>query len=343
MNMKASFDELPPTTIVDEKGNSNLMQFYSQSKFNFSDKVILNAGLHAQYFSLNGKYSIEPRANIKWKLAKKHSLSLGYGLHSQTEDLNVYLYQPQNQDVVETPNKKLDFAKSHHIVLGYDWFLSKNMRVRVEPYFQYLYDVPVEQGTTFAMLNIQSLWDFNKILVNEGEGRNLGVDLTVERFLNNGFYFLFTTSIFDSKYSDANGDWHNTRFNKNYVINALAGKEFVFDKANKNRVLGINTKISYAGGHRMYPIDKDLSMQIKDIAYDYSQPFTVQQEPDLFVDLTFTWRNNRPRFSTEWSIMVKNVFANPTDFGSYYDLKLNEIVSDKTVIVIPSISYKIEF
>jgi CarboxypepD_reg-like domain len=342
MKMERYINDLP-ITLVNEKGSSNLFQMYSQSKFNFNDNIILNTGVHAQYFALTERFSVEPRINLKWNMSENHSISLGYGLHSQIEELNVYLYQYKDQGETIMPNEKLDFTKSHHIVLGYNWILNKNMRLRVEPYYQYLFNVPVVEGETYSMLNTESMWGFDKSLLSVGNGKNIGIDFTLERFLNDGYYFLFTTSVFSSKYSDNDGNWHSTRFNKNYVINLLTGKEFVFDKANKNKVLGINTKISFAGGHRMAPVDRDLSLQMRDIYYDWSKPYTYQENPNLFADLTVTWRTNRPKFSSEWGFMVKNVLCSSIEDDYYYNLQTNDISKTKLVIVIPSISYKIEF
>ncbi len=63
-------------------------------------------------------------------------------------------------------------------------------------------------------------------LVNNGTGRNYGVELTVERFFHESYYFLVTTSLFDSRYKGSDGISRNTAFNTRYVLNALAGKEW---------------------------------------------------------------------------------------------------------------------
>ena len=83
---------------------------------------------------------------------------------------------------------------------------------------------------------MQNDFFFNERLVSAGKGKNVGLDITLERFLHNGFYYLFTASLFDSKYTDAQGITRNTRFNKNYVFNLLAGKEWAIGK-NNNHIL----------------------------------------------------------------------------------------------------------
>jgi len=140
------------------------------------------------------------------------------------------------------PNKNLELRKSVHAVLGYDFAISKNLNVKLEAYYQYLFDVPVEDDSesTLSMINASTVWDLieSKGMVSAGLGRNYGLDLTVEKFFANQYYFLLTGSVFDSKYQAKNGEWYNTRFNTNYQVSLLGGKEFKVGKK-KNNIIGI--------------------------------------------------------------------------------------------------------
>ncbi|MBL7930251.1 MAG: TonB-dependent receptor, partial [Bacteroidia bacterium] len=61
---------------------TSLHQAYAQAKYRFTEKLTLNAGLHGQLLSLNNSSSVEPRLGLKYQLNEKHTLSLGYGMHS---------------------------------------------------------------------------------------------------------------------------------------------------------------------------------------------------------------------------------------------------------------------
>ena len=76
----------------------------------------------------------------------------------------------------------------------------------------------VNMGGFFGTANVDSL-------ENEGTGSNYGIELTLEKFLSSGYYVLFTTSLFDSKYVGGDGVTRNTAFNGNYVFNLLGGYE----------------------------------------------------------------------------------------------------------------------
>ncbi|OYT15214.1 MAG: TonB-dependent receptor [Bacteroidetes bacterium 4572_77] len=326
------------------KGNSFIYQAYSQSKYDITQKLLINFGAHSQYFLLNKEYSIEPRVGVKYKINEDNIVSFGYGNHSQLEPLQVYMYQKESIDEAILPNEDLSFSKAHHFILGYDHYLTSNIRIKIEPYYQYLYNIPVVDDGTWSMINYEQEFTFDKTLINSGTGTNIGIDFTLERFLNDNYYYLLTASLFDSKYVGGNGKTYNSRFNKNFVITLLGGKEFIFNKKqDKTNVLSINGRISIMGGHRIIPVDEELSYQQKEIYYNWSSPYQEQNPTDLFIDLTVNYRLNRKKHSSIWTLQVKNITATPSNYAYQYNLKENNIENTNQTIIVPEISYKIEF
>lgn len=53
----------------------------------------------------------------------------------------------------EPVNNDLDFTKTHHVSLSYDYKIADDMNLRIEPYFQYLYDVPLIADSSCSVLN----------------------------------------------------------------------------------------------------------------------------------------------------------------------------------------------
>lgn len=78
-------------------------------------------------------------------------------------------------------------------------------------------------------------------LTNKGTGTNMGGEITVEHFLKNGFYFLATGPLINSKYKGSDGIERNAAFNIGHVVNLLAGKEFKLGK--KGSVLALNIRV----------------------------------------------------------------------------------------------------
>ena len=227
-----------PTTITDwrvrwdTQDGALLLQPYIQYKANIQDRLSLTAGISSLYFSINkNSFSpIEPRLGLSYQLAENQRLSLGLGLHSQIQ--SPYLYHFGLETIGRNPqehNLDMGLTKSGHIVLGYDLNFARNMRLKAETYYQYLYDIPVEmRPSSYSLVNSGSGFSrlFPDTLTNEGTGRNVGVELTVEKFFSGGYYFLLTGSVFDAKYKGSDGILRNTSFNGRYAFNSLFAREF---------------------------------------------------------------------------------------------------------------------
>src|SRR5690606_22878725 len=100
-----------------------------------------------------------------------------------------------------------------------------------------------------------------RTLVNDGTGRNYGVEFTLERYLHNGFYCMSSLLLFRSLYTAKDGVERKSAFDNNYVANLIGGKEFKVGKPSKNKVFFVNTKIALIGGNRYTPIDLEASIE----------------------------------------------------------------------------------
>jgi hypothetical protein len=176
-------------SLVDSsKGNTDLVQGFTESRFSITNRLVLTAGLHIQYFLLNEHYTIEPRAGLRWQAKPRHAFSLGLGMHSQAEDAGVYLADVAvSPEIAVQPNKGLGFSKAVHAVLGYDFTIRPDLRLKVETYYQYLYEIPVMPGNYYSLINSSGGY-YNDTLVNTGTGRNAGIDITFEKFLTHQYY-----------------------------------------------------------------------------------------------------------------------------------------------------------
>ena len=338
-NLSAAQDYIPSTyaRIVNSVGNTHLTEGYAQLKYQLSPSLLANVGLRAHYFGLSKELSLESRAGLAWKLSDKYSLSFGYGKHSQPEDLNVYMIEVGGVAV----NKDLKLSDAHHFVLGYDWMLTDKLRFKAEAYYQYLWNVPGEEGTSYSLINLRRALYLNKALVNNTKGHNYGIDLTLERFLGDNYYYLITGSIFKSEYKAGDNVWRNTRYNKGFVLNALFGKEFYF--ANNRKVLDVNARVSVTGGERYSPILESQSVTQKRVIYDESRAFSEQFRTLTYADLTVNYRINHRKSSSVFSFQMKNVLGAPIYIDHNYNYQTGQIELSKATLVIPNISYKIEF
>jgi hypothetical protein len=329
-------------TYADENGGSGLIQLYSQSRFDILPGLSLNLGIHLQGFSLNKNMTFEPRSSVRWKIDDKHTLGLAYGLNSRLEPIGFYFAQQTLSSGTVFPNRDLKLTKAHHIVLAYEIAMSEFSRLRIEPFYQQLFDVPVIPRTSFSMMNLEMDWFFNDSLINKGTGSNLGLDITLERFLHAGYYYLITGSLFDSKYKGGDNIKRNTRFNKNYVVNFLFGKEWSAGR-DKNNIIGLNWRFSLLGGDRKSPVDYDASIVARDVVYNEGKAFTERKPTVYYLDFTALWQRNKPRYSSTWSLQFVNLLFQKEFFGYRYNFKTNSIEPLREAIVIPNFSYRIDF
>ncbi len=348
-NLKLRQDYIPDgdsilTNLINSNEKATLLRAFVNFGHRFSDKFSTNLGLYYQHFSLNNSNSIEPRWNLKYQLKQNQSLAFGVGMHSQTQPLEVYFYQsktPSGQTILT--NKDLDFVKSLHTVIGYDINFSKLLRFKTEVYAQYIYNAAVEKtASNFSMLNAGADFVFpNKTnLVNNGNGYNYGLELTLERFLNKGFYYLFTTSIFESKYRGSNEIWRNTAFNSNFVLNALAGKEI---KLSKKSTFGIDSKITITGGQRYTPFDVNASKNAGYVIYKEAETFEKQNDTYFRLDLKFSYNRNGKRVTQKWYIDLQNLTNRKNIYLRTLNPKTGAISQINQIGLFPNINYQITF
>ena len=274
-------------------------------------------------------------------------MSAALGLHSKPEHISFYFIEgslPGGERI--SPNKNLDMTKSLHAVLGYDHMLGNNFRLKTELYYQHLYDVPIEteEGSKGSVINAQDVWDIIGATEasNDGTARNYGVDLTLEKFFSNDYYFLITGSLFESKYTPQDGKEYSTRYNSNYQLNLLGGKEFKVGKK-KNNIIGLNGKTLFAGGNRLTPIDLEASQIKGETVFDENNIYGEKANPYFRLDLGVSYKINSKKATHTIAIDIQNITNRQNVFFEDYDVENNKIETYYQTGLFPNFNYRIEF
>ncbi|MBK8428213.1 MAG: TonB-dependent receptor [Lewinellaceae bacterium] len=327
---------------IQTTGQTQTLNAFAQWQYRPAERLTMNAGLHSMVFFLNNSYSVEPRASVKYAFSEQSSLSLGYGLHAQIQPLGVYFTQLENGQI--NRNRDLNPTKAHHLVLSYDRVLPGNLHLKTEAYFQHLYDVPVSSSgpTSFSMLNMIDGFE-SESLVNQGNGRNFGFELTFEKFLTRGLYFLLSSSVYEAKYQGSDGIWRDTRYNGNYANTFTAGKEWDWNKSRKNRSVAFNLKLVHAGGYRDTPVDLEASKaEGRTVRYE-SRAFESKM-PDYFrLDVGARLKRNYANITTTVGIDLQNASNRLNVYNRYYDPNSKSIEYGRQTGLIPVLFYKVEF
>lgn len=336
-----------PQILVSGEGGGWLLQPYVQGEWQLSNQLTGQLGLHYTYFSLSESHSVEPRAQLRWNPVTRHSFSLAYGLHSQIQQPGVY-FSTVPSDLLGAPplrpNQRVGLTRAFHYTLGYQGLLGETIRLRAEAYYQDLFNVPIAANptSTFSVLNLFEGF-VDEALVNEGTGENYGVEVSLEKNLVDNYYFLLSSSLYESKYTGADGVQRDTRFNGNYAFSLTGGKEIPWNRNNKQRVVGINLRANYLGGLRTTPIDEAASREQQTTVFIDDQAFT-NKLPDYFkLDLRFSLRKNTDRYTSVWSLDLQNALNQQNVAFQYFDTVEGAIVTKYQLGLIPILTYRVEF
>lgn len=332
-------------TQANQSGFTNRYQAYFQWKYRVSPTLDINTGFHFTYLAINKDNTIEPRFGLNWQVKENQSISIGLGLHSKAEPSSIYLAQQVQPDQsIIYPNKSLKMTKAFHSVLGYNINFAQAFHFKTELYFQYLYDVPVQlSDTTGTACSLNFSGGFtNDDFVNDGTGRNYGIELTMEKSFSDNYYFMATASLFESKYTMPDGIERNTLYNSKYIYNLIGGKEFEVGRKKQN-IISANVRMIWRGGYRTIPIDLAASQSAGEDTRDYSRAFETKA-PDYFrIDAGVSFRKNKPNWSWELSLNIQNVTSRLNVWDEYYDAETGELEQITMVGLIPVINYKVDF
>ena len=226
---------------------------------------------------------------------------------------------------------------------GYDINFQNHLRFKTEVYGQFIYNAATETNpSSFSMLNSGADYSSpdKSYLQNAGKGYNYGIEFTLEKFLTHGFYYLFTGSIFQSKYEGSDNIWRNTAFNSNYVANFLGGKEF---KLNQKGSFSIDTKMAIAGGQRYTAFDIPASQAAGYVIYKTNEAYALQNDPYMRWDLKFSYTSNGKKTTQKWYLDLQNLTNRKNIYIRTLNPQTGNISEINQIGFFPNINYQITF
>lgn len=328
-----------------QQGGLNIWQAHAEWKHRINNYITLYGGLHFQQFMLNGTASIDPRFNFTYHLKNNTELSFAYGKHAKVQPFYVYFTESYDEgsDTYSQKNQNLELTQAHHFVFGYNHRIMTNLDFKSEIYYQKLYNVPVSVNYPYySLVNAGNSFHQARVdeLINEGTGDNYGIDLTLEKYLNKNYYYLLTTSLFDSKYKGYDKVIRNTEFNTNFVVNALGGYEIeISDKLS----FDVNVRLIWSGGKRMIDINLDESIAQGSTVYNFETAYQNRSSDYFRLDGRASIILNGKNISQEWAVDLSNITNRKNIYSTAYnnDSKSIEYVYQQAFF--PMFLYRINF
>ncbi|MBK8550329.1 MAG: TonB-dependent receptor, partial [Ignavibacteria bacterium] len=260
-------------------GHANLT-----SKF-FEDRLILNAGVRADYFEyIRLKSYFSPRAGLSYNVTPLTSFNLAWGIYYQS---------PEYVWLTSSPlNSLLNSIRSDHYIAGIDHFFASDIKATVEVFYKYYKDYPVWVDVPTYIL-IDGGADFGPNIVgvaaSAGKGYTKGIDISIQKKLSQyGLYGMINYSYINSGFTALAGNEKPGAFDPGNSFTLIAGYQF------KNGWL-LGAKLKYSGGRPYTPISITESEQVNRAVFatdDFnSARYPYYMRVDLRVDKKFDFKN----------------------------------------------------
>ena len=348
----------PSTHVWDERwdyeGASMLVQPFVQWKWRMTEKMAFTGGIHNQFFSFMGNDKInmsvaEPRIGWKLKMKNGQAISAGAGMHSMTQPMYTYLYHQEDTDGEKVyENMDMDFSRSLHTGVGYEKAFKKSLNLKMEAYYQHLYNIPVTVApSAFSLINMGSGFQrfFPQDLQNSGTGTNYGAEITLQKYFDKSFFFMFSGTVFNSTYVASDNIERSTSYNGNYIFNLLAGKEW---KIGEKQSISLGLKATVAGGKLYGTVDTAATNTFQELIY-LDEGFNSRQFPVYYrIDAKINWKFNAKKVTHEIGLDLVNVTARQNLLGLSYAPNLFDSVAEPVAEryqlgFLPLFYYKIDF
>jgi hypothetical protein len=328
------------------KNQTTLVQPYAVVRTRVSSRVTLQGGINTMYFDYTKEFLVEPRGGAQIKIGSG-TLSLAYGQHSQI--LPFQTYEAVTTDSLTgkirgKPNQHLKMWRARHYGLSFNQPLPGNIRLKIEPYYQYLFHVPVSihPWNTYSLIN-QDRNFMADSLSNKGTGYNTGIELTFEKAFSNHFFFLLSASLYDSKYKTNNGGVnrsYNTKYNSGFNSALTFGKEW---DLNGSKRLEVGGRVLWSEGQRYTPYNTAASIEKGQPVLLYNKTYADRIQNYFRIDTRIALRKNAKKLSWKLSLDIQNVTNYKNPQRPYFDRWTGRTSYQYNTSIIPVISYMVDF
>ena len=332
-------------TNVKGKGTTWYNQAYFQTNYRITPSTTLRGGITLVNYAFNQKWNVEPRIELSQNFGKRNKITLAYAHTSQIVPFTSSYTTATDQVtgiITGLPNLNLPLMKSHYFNSGLALGLSDFLVIKIEPYYQFLYNVPASllPQRSFWLLNAGDEFEVDPLEAT-GEGRNYGMDISLEKYFANQLFFILNTSLFTSNFSKGKGSpVYPTRYASDLIASFTTGKEWQLQNGN---TFEAGLKFLYSDGLRYTPIDEGMSEMFRRTIEIQDQAFANKTIYYFRMDLRISYRKNLPTRSWKLSLDIQNATNRVNEERPEYDFLLQKVIFDPQSSIIPIISYTLDF
>lgn len=327
---------------ANESSIQGMQQQYLQFSFRPVQRLIFNFGAHMLSTNVGSRQtSVEPRLALQYDLTTRSSLAFSYGLHSRMPPLGSYFVIANGG----YPNLELELIKANHFILAFNQGLGENLNFHAEAYYQTLSNVPVSVTADHLYWSLNDVQGFaEEPLTSEGKGRNIGLDLYLEKFFHQGTFFVLSTSLFNSTFQVPGDDTrYDTQYNGRFSLSFTGGKTW---NLNENTFLEGGFRLIFNAGNPITPIARGFeTLDGDDPILNELQPYADRTAAYIRPDLRLALRKNKANSAYWLALDIQNMInrRNEDAIDYEYDGDLGRWDHRKQSPLTPLLTFQLDF
>ncbi|MDH3267575.1 MAG: TonB-dependent receptor [Ignavibacteria bacterium] len=322
-----------PTTSINANNNYNKLAAYTNFNFLILDRLNLNLGIRADYFSpLKTKTFFSPRFSASFRLTDITSLTFSTGVYHQAPS---YIWL-----VGDEINLELKNIRVNQYVLGLDQYLSADALLRVEGFLKDYSDYPTSLRRTYLIMantgagfagSDENFASFGLDPLNsDGTGLARGFEVSLQKKLSETPYY----GILSLTYSEANFTALDKverigSYDQTWIFNISGGYKI-------DEEWEVATKFRYSTGKPYTPYSTDGTQSVEQIN---SIRFPVNHSLDVRVDKRW--------FFSGWTLItyvdIQNIYNRKNITGIRWDPRTQAPEFNETIGILPSIGISAMF
>lgn len=315
-----------------------LARAYFQWRWNLRANWTIMSGIGSMWLKNHSHPTFEPRLALVYQ-QKKSKFNVSYTLSNRMERLAVYRHESLPGIF---PNKKFGFTQSQQVSGGWVWKWRSNWELRTEIYHSFLTSIPVRPNSGFSLFNLEDPSDLPDSLADFGKARTKGIELSVEKSLSYQLFGIASLSLFNSTYLGGDSIWRNSRFNRGYIFNLLAGKRWYPAKWN-GASLEFSIRYTFQGGQRYTAPDTALSIQFHRYIPLENAYYNLQSPAVHYLHATLSYRRIKGHTQRSWVLSTLNLLGVKEIHQIVYDPQKQSFYFSYLQLIIPNLAWKITF
>jgi hypothetical protein len=329
----STFGDSIPTTTINAQENYSKLAAYTNLNFLLFEKLNLNFGIRADYFSpTKTKTFLSPRFSASYRLTEITSLTFSTGVYHQAPS---YIWLVGNEINFELKNIRVN-----QYVLGLDQYLSADALFRVEGFLKDYFDYPTSLKRTYLIMantgagfagSDENFASFGLDPLNsDGTGLARGFEVSLQKKLSETPYY----GILSLTYSEANFTALDkferiSSYDQTWIFNISGGYKI-------NEEWEVATKFRYSTGKPYTPYNSNGTQSVEQIN---SIRFPVNHSLDVRVDKRW--------FFSGWTLItyidIQNIYNRKNITGIRWDPRTQAPEFNETIGILPSVGISAMF